>query len=283
MRGEQMDNNTFVDLHIHSCFSDGTMTPEEIYCTARDSGVGIIAVADHDIIEGNAQVRALCSGGEMVCVSAAEIDALYEGSNFHILAYGFNMNDPDFISFLSHIRFMLDEMNVRLVEAMAPDYSDISLEDYFNFTHDTSLGGWKALSYLMAKGLSADLKDGNKYYPMYSMTHCAAGFPSIASIAIRVKRAGGRTVLAHPGTVIDTSDINAFKSELEKIVNLGIDGLECYYPTYSPEVTAACLDLCTRKDLIITAGSDCHGAFGGANIGEPFVQLNELSLKGLIY
>jgi predicted metal-dependent phosphoesterase TrpH len=258
------------------------MTPEEIYFTARDSGVGVIAVADHDIIEGNAQTRKLCSGGEVVCVPAAEIDALYKGSNFHILAYGFNINDLDFINFVSHIRFMLDEMNVRLVEAMAADYSGISLADYFNFVHDTSLGGWKTLNYIMAKGLSAGLKDSMKYYPMYNITHSAAGFPSIASIAVRVKRAGGRAVLAHPGMLLDTSDINAFKSELETIISLGIDGLESYYPAHSPEVTAACLDLCARKDLIITAGSDCHGAFGGAKMGEPFVNLSKVNLKDLI-
>ena len=277
-----MDGNTFVDLHIHSCFSDGTMTPEEIYGVARDSGVGVIAVADHDVIEGSARMRALCTGGEMVCVSAAEIDALYKGSNFHILAYGFDMNDCGFISFLSHVRFMLDEITVRLVEAMAPDYADVSLADYFDFVHDTRLGGWKALSYLAAKGLSASLKDGMRYYPMYGITSGAAGFPSIASIALRVKRAGGRAVLAHPGELIDSSDINAFRSELEAIIAMGIDGVECYYPSHSPEVTAACLDLCARDDLIITAGSDCHGAFGGAKIGEPFVKLNKLRLKDLI-
>jgi len=277
-----MDGNTFADLHIHSCFSDGTMTPEEIFDAARESGIGVIAVADHDVIEGNARVRALCAGSDMGCVSAVEIDALHNGSNFHILAYGFEMNDCGFISFLSHVRFMLDEITVRLVEAMAPDYADISLADYFDFVHDTRLGGWKALSYIAAKGLSVNLKDGMKYYPMYGITSGAAGFPSIASIAIRVKRAGGRSVLAHPGELIDTSNINAFKSELTAIVAMGIDGVECYYPSHSPEVTAACLDLCVRDDLIITAGSDCHGAFGGGKIGEPFIKLCELNLKDLI-
>jgi len=277
-----MHGNTFADLHIHSCFSDGSMTPEEIYGAARESGVGVIAVADHDVIEGNARVRALCSGGDITCVSAVEIDALNNGSNFHILAYGFDMNDIGFISFLSHVRFMLDEVSVRLVEVMVPDHADISLDDYFDFVHDTRLGGWKALSYLTAKGLSASLKDGMKYYSMYGITSGAAGFPSIASIAIRVKRAGGRSVLAHPGELIDPSDINAFRSELETIVSMGIDGVECYYPSHSPAVTAACLDLCARNDLIITAGSDCHGAFGGGKIGEPFIKLNELNLKDLI-
>ena len=273
-----MHGNTFADLHIHSCFSDGTMTPEEIYGAARESGVGVIAVADHDVIEGNARMQALCSGGDIICVPAAEIDALYKESNFHILAYGFDMNDCGFINFLSHVRFMLDEMNVRLVEAMVPDYADVSLADFFDFVHDARLGGWKALSYLTAKGLSANLKDGMKYYPMYGITYGAAGFPSIASIAIRVKRAGGHAVLAHPGELIETSDINAFISELEAIAAVGIDGVECYYPSHSPEVTAACLELCARNDLIITAGSDCHGAFGGGKIGEQFVKLNELRL-----
>jgi predicted metal-dependent phosphoesterase TrpH len=68
-----MHKDTFTDLHIHSRYSDGTLTPEEIYTAARDSGVGVIAVADHDVIEGNSHVRALCSGSETAATQTVSL------------------------------------------------------------------------------------------------------------------------------------------------------------------------------------------------------------------
>lgn len=271
----------FADLHVHSFYSDGSMSPEEIIESAVSNGVGTLAIADHDILDGSVIARKLCKDSGIHYIPAVEIDALDGGENFHILAYGFDVNNSSFIDFIKHTRFLLDESGVKLIELMQADYSDFSINDYMDFTYNKRLGGWKALHYFMDKGLTTSLKEGIKFYPQYGVTYDKSGYSTISAIAYRIKLAGGYSVLAHPGELIDTSDINQFKKELRRIVLYGVDGIECYYPSHSEAVTEACIEICDEYDMLITAGSDCHGAFGKTKVGEMNVFTDKLRLKDL--
>lgn len=151
-----------------------------------------------------------------------------------------------------------------------------------NFSYDVRLGGWKALHYFVAKGLTTSLKEGIRYYPQYNISYDKSGYPSIGAISYRIKQAGGYAVLAHPGVLIDSSDIRAFSDELRRLINLGLDGVECFYPSHSAIITQACLEICNEKNLLITAGSDCHGIFGKTRVGEMNISLNNVVLKDLL-
>jgi len=272
----------FADLHVHSFYSDGSMSPEEIVEAAAANGVGTLAVADHDVLHGSLRTQALCRDNGIHCIPAVEIDTLDRGENFHILAYGFDVTSSLFCDFLASTRFMLDEASVKLIERMRPDHPDFSFEDYDKFVYDKRLGGWKALHYFMEKGLTSSLKEGIQLYSTYGISHSQSGFSTIAVTAYRIKRAGGYSVLAHPGALIDASDIDVFKQELRRLVSYGLDGIECYYPWYSEAITQACLDVCNEYKLLVTAGSDCHGAFGKTKVGEMGIFTNQLNLKDLL-
>jgi len=272
----------YADLHVHSYYSDGTMSPEEIVESAVENGVGTLAIADHDVLEGSLLARELCFVNGIHYIPAVEIDTLDNNVFQHILAYGFDTSNSMFVDFLSHSRFMLDESNFLLVERMQSDYSNLSLSDYFDYEYDWKLGGWKGLHYLLDKGVASSLRDGMSFYAKYDVMYSNAGFSSIAATAFRIKKAGGYSVLAHPGEMLDTSDIEVFKSELKRIVSYGVDGIECYYPSNSDEVTQACLEVCDEHDLLITAGSDCHGTFGKTRVGEMNILTSKLRLKKLV-
>ena len=109
-------NKLFVDLHVHSYFSDGSLSPEEIASAANESKVGLLALADHDTTEGSQLLKAECSKYGIKTIPAVEIDSVDGNTNFHILAYGYDYGDQNFISFLKHTRFLLDESSVKLVE-----------------------------------------------------------------------------------------------------------------------------------------------------------------------
>ncbi|MCL2518453.1 MAG: PHP domain-containing protein [Oscillospiraceae bacterium] len=271
---EDAKKDPFADLHIHSFYSDGTMSPEEIVKAAVESGVGTLAIADHNILDGSLLLRGLCRRNGINYIPAVEIDAVEGETDFHILAYGFDINNVPFNEFVKHARFSLDEMSVKLVELMG-----FPLEDYMNYTYDRSLGGWKALHYFLEKGFTSSLKEGIKFYSEYGVTYDKAGYSTIAATAYRIKTAGGYSVLAHPGELIDSSDINQFKAELRRIVSLGVDGIECYYPSHSEAVTQACLEVCEEYDLLVTAGSDCHGIFTKTKINEMSITMDKL--KGI--
>jgi len=275
-------NGLFADLHVHSFHSDGSLSPEEIVESAKLNGVGILAITDHNMVDGSIELQRLCYNSGIRCIPAVEICTLDGDRYFHVLAYGFDLTNQCFSDFIRHTRFMLDETSVKLIELMEPDYPGLSLDDYMKYTYDRRLGGWKALHYFMNKGMTTSLKEGIGFYPKYGMTYNKAGYSTVAAVAYRVRRAGGYPVLAHPGEMMDTSDINRFKQELRRIISHGIEGIECYYPTHTQAVTQACLEVCNEQDLLITAGSDCHGVFAyPRRIGEMGITTNKLRLKDL--
>ena len=271
----------YADLHVHSYFSDSSMSPEEAVESAVSNGVGALAIADHDVLDGNIASRDLCEANSIHYIPAVEIDTLYKGENFHILAYGFDIRSAAFKDYVNHTRFLLDEASVKLVELMNADYSEISLKDYFEYTGDRRLGGWKALQYFVEKGIAFSLKEGIKFYTEYGVTYDKSGYSTISSAVYRIKSAGGYSVLAHPGELIETADTGYFKSELEQIVKMGIDGVECYYPSHPEEITKVCLKTCEEHNLLITAGSDCHGTFGKTRVGEMNILTESLKLGSL--
>ena len=274
----------FVDMHVHSYYSDGTMSPDEIVESACENGVGVLAVADHDTIEGNLKIKEACIKNDIIYIPAVEIDSIEKGENFHVLAYGFDTENQEFCDYIKHIQFLLEERSVKLIESMAGDYSDISLPDYMDFTYDIRLGGWKALHYLIEKGLASSAVECIKFYPQYNIAYDTLGYSTISAITYRIKKAGGYSVLAHPGELIDDSDTDYFSKELRRIVlSCGLDGIECYYPSHSEMITQICLNVCRENDLLITAGSDCHGDFAKkTRIGEMNITLDKVALKNLM-
>lgn len=272
----------YADMHIHSLFSDGGLTPEEIVQAAVDYDIGLLAVADHSVAEGSLAVQTLCLTADIRSIPAVEIDTLDGDTNIHILAYGVDFNDAAFRNYLSHTRFMLDECSVKLVEAMQADYTSVSLLDFFSFDFNRRLGGWKGLHYFVEKGITASTKEGIPLYRKYGITPCKSGFSTVAAAAHRIHLAGGYAVLAHPGEVFDVSDIKSFMEEVARVMAYGLDGIECYHPKHTSEVTQVCLEYCRNSDLLITGGSDSHGVFTGTGIGTLEILADNLELKGLI-
>lgn len=271
----------FADLHVHTFFSDGSNSPQEIVQSALENGVTLLAVADHDLVAGSIETQRLCKEAKIDFIPAVEIDSMHNGKNFHILGYDCNNTDSNFLTFLSHLRYDLDESNVSLLYRMIPDYPQMSRESYESFRHDKTLGGWKMLHYLMYVGITNDVFEGIPFYGQYDISYSMCGYPSIESVCYSIEQAGGYAVLAHPGELIDSDDIAEFEKELREVVSHGVSGIECYYPSHSKEVTEVCLKLCDELDLYITSGSDCHGKFGRrvTQVGEMKTSRSMLRLR----
>lgn len=271
----------FADMHIHSLYSDGSFSPEEIVRRARASGVGLISVCDHNQVQGTLEAEPLARAAGLKYVQGVEIDAIHENADIHILCYGANLADATLSDYIHRARWTLDEMSTELLRRMRRDYPQTSLEEYEAFTHDTSRGGWKMLQYMQYKGITPDLKSGFPYYDRYRVTYQDAGFDSAEDIIRAIHAAGGRAVLAHPGVVFPTGRMSQFEACVERAMDLGLDGIECYYVRHSAGLTRSCVDICKRRGAMITAGSDCHGAFNHNEIGQTRTPLDKLVLNGL--
>ena len=270
------------DLHIHSVFSDGTFTPEEIVARARARGLGLISVCDHNVVAGTLAAERLAREAGLGYIRGVEIDAMHRGTDLHILCYGADLSDRALLSRIRHARARLDDMSLELLRRLMRDCPNLSMAEYEALEHDTALGGWKMLQYLKLKRVTQSLREGFALYERYNVRYEDAGFDDAADVISLIHAAGGRAVLAHAGVTFAWNTLPELLERTQDALDIGFDGAECYYPRHNAGVTRALAEICERRKLLITAGSDCHGAFNHNEIGQTRTPLEKLSLGTLI-
>ena len=255
-----------VDLHIHTYYSDGTMSPKEVVEDAKRKNLGIIAITDHDVLDSYEELKVEAEKAGIIAIRGVEIDSIFEGHLVHLLAYKFEDNEKLF-KLINHAKEQLLETSIELIRRMENDYEGISLEDYNSYEYERRKGGWKGIHYLHDRKITDGLFDGVKFYGKYDCGHEKFAFPSVEEVCNTVHDANGYVVLAHPCNYYSNKNKEEILEKLEILKNLGIDGVECYYPANSDLMTNTCLEFCKDNNLIITAGSDGHGDFGAVSKG----------------
>ena len=255
-----------VDLHIHTYYSDGTMSPKEVVEEAKRKNLGIIAITDHDVLDSYEELKVEAEKAGIIAIRGVEIDSIFEGHLVHLLAYKFEDNEKLF-KLINHAKEQLLETSIELIRRMENDYEGISLEDYNSYEYERRKGGWKGIHYLHDRKITEGLFDGVKFYGKYDCGHEKFAFPSVGEVCNTVHDANGYVVLAHPCNYYSNKNKEEILEKLEILKSLGIDGVECYYPANSDLMTNTCLEFCKDNNLIITAGSDGHGDFGAVSKG----------------
>ena len=268
-----------IDLHVHSIYSDGTLSPAQIVDRAVRRGVTRLAVCDHNVVAGTLEAQPLAEAAGIRFLPGVEIDAMLMGRDAHILCYGADFTDQNLLTRIRHARARLDWMSDELLRRMLPDFPALSYDEYEALAHDCAQGGWKLLQYLKAKGVTKKLDDALPFYFDYGVTYESAGFDAAEDVIAAIHAAGGCAVLAHPGVTFKDDALAA----VEHAANLGIDGAERFYPRHNARLTWLLGNLCARLGLSETSGSDCHGSYSRAEIGEPGTSADMLSLRHPVF
>lgn len=278
-----MNNDIFVDLHIHSNVSDGTEEIERICEEAVAHKVGILSVTDHNKLAGTKKALQLQQQYGLKIIPGVEVDSTYQERRCHILGYGFDVNDVAFNQFLQQNATILLEVDYNTLQMILKDYP-LNFEEYEQYSYDRKMGGWKLIHFLVAQGVVKELEDAIQLMKRYKQR---ARFPSPAQVVQAIHDAGGIAILAHPGETFRIEDGSKVDVEelLHELIEAGIDGVECYYPRHKSLFEDKLVAFCKERDLCITSGSDYHGDFfhgSKQKIGCEFKRLRDLNLKGLI-
>lgn len=257
------------DLHIHSYYSDGTMSPKEIIKDAKNKNIGIISITDHDVLDSYEEAKKEAEKEGIIIIRGVEIDSIFEGQLVHLLAYKFT-DDEGFLKLIERAKQNLLNTSIELIKRMEKDYESISLEDFNSYEYDRRKGGWKGIHYLFDRNITEGLFDGMKFYGKYECGHEKFDFPSVKEVCDATHKAGGYVVLAHPCNYYKDKTKGEIIQKLKILKELGIDGIECYYPANSELMTETCLEFCKENSMIITAGSDGHGDFGAVSKGVEY-------------
>lgn len=266
------------DLHIHTVASDGCWTPARLILELQAQAIGLFAVADHDSVASVPEAERLAREAGLAFLRGVEVSTCLEGYLFHVLAYGFDLDNPRLLALLQENQARQKEVSTDIIrDLLAAGYA-IDLDEYAAYEYDRTRGGWKAFNFLIDQGLCTDLND----YFRNLIAHIPARLPSFPrpaeAIAV-IQEAGGVPILAHPGISLDY--VGLADETLRPFLGCGIAGLECYSSYHDEATMRFCLNWCNRHGLLVTGGSDCHGGFVEREVGVPAVDLADLQLGEL--
>lgn len=241
------------DLHLHTLFSDGTYTPEELVSKSLKAGLSAIAVVDHDTVGGIAPALAEAKDKELEVLSGIELSAAHENKEVHILGYLIDHRNKTLLEKLEVLR----ENRVERVHKMAAKLNELGInlrpESVFALSENGTVGRLHVARALVKEGLAASIPEVFRKYIGDDGPAYVLGFRFSPKEAIKfIRDAGGVPVLAHPYTLHNDELIPEF-------VKLGLMGLEVYYPEHSQGMVNFYRELATKNNLLATGGSDCHG------------------------
>jgi len=266
------------DLHIHTVASDGCWTPEQLVTQVQARDIGLFAVADHDTTASLAQTEALAQEARLAFLRGVEISTLLNGHLVHVLAYGFELDDPALASLLrENVNKLIQASEDRLRHLAAAGY-ELDLDAYTVYEYPSDRGGWKALNFLIDQGVCTDVWDYIRVLEELPPVEWPP-FPHPAEAITVIRQAGGVPILAHPGATLRR--VGVTEETLRPFLDFGIAGLECHSQYHDRAVTDFCLNWCARHGLLVTGGSDCHGGFVKRELGTPVVDVTDLRLGEL--
>ncbi|HET9771422.1 MAG TPA: PHP domain-containing protein [Acidimicrobiia bacterium] len=263
-----------IDLHSHSTASDGSESPSEVMALAARAGLTALALTDHDTVEGLAEARAAAELLGVRLVQGCELSCEVGEATMHLLVYFLDDGPGPLQDRLAGLQEARADRNRRIVTVLNEHGVDVSLEEILEEAGGGSVGRPHVAGVLMRKGYVQSVQEAFDVW-------LAKGKPAylerdrlLPAEAIDLAHASGAVaVMAHP------TSLGFDGPEMERCIaglaDDGLDGLECEYGRYSPDLRASLRALADRLGLAVTGGSDYHGRYKpGLSLGTGLGDLN---------
>lgn len=243
----------FADLHLHTVFSDGTYTPVQLISEAVRCGLSAISVVDHDTVEAILPALEIAKKQNIEVLPGIELTAEYEGSEIHILGYLIDFKRKQLLEKLAALKKNRIERIYKITDKLRDIGIKLEPRSIFDIAGDGTVGRLHVARALVKEGLVGSVFEAFKKYIGDKSPAYVLGFRFSPNEAIRlIKDSGGIPVLAHP-YIVDKDDL------IFNLIDLGVMGLEVYYPEHSQSMVNFYLGLAKKYNLLVTGGSDCHG------------------------
>lgn len=243
-----------VELHCHSVFSDGVLTPADLVACAVKSGVDLMVLTDHDSVSGAAELAEAGRAAGLATRLGIEINCAGEGAadRVHVLGYGFDPASPGFAARLAEFRERRTVRARRMVDKLRALGFPIEYEHVRAAAHET-VGRPHLADALRRLGIVKSRKEAFERFLIKGKPGFVDSMgPSPAEAIALIRDAGGTACLAHPQTA-------GKENELEALRVLGLEAVEVYYSGHTPSQIRAYGDWASAKGLIAAGGSDFHG------------------------
>ena len=267
----------FADLHLHTNFSDGTFSPEELAGHGQRLGFAAMALTDHDSVEGCARMAAACGAAGIEFITGAELTAEHNDIEVHLLGYFVDTQNKKLLVEIARFQAVrqnrIREMVARLNQLNVP----LEAETVFALANCKSPGRPHLARALVKAGLC---KSSDEAFERFLKKNRPAWVPKAKMSALEgvelIHQAGGLAVMAHPG-------LNRTDEIIPALVDAGLDGIECFHTKHSTKTAERYLVIADKFNLLVTGGSDCHGFSKGkpliGTVKLPYEHVEKLKAK----
>jgi predicted metal-dependent phosphoesterase TrpH len=269
------------DLQAHSTYSDGALEPAEVIRRAAEAGVRLLALTDHDTVDGVSEALTASAAVDIRLVPAAELSAVHGGhEDLHVLGYAIDHADPRLLELLQDYR----GDRARRIHAMADRLRELGFALDESHLQRETLGRPHLADALLSHPANAErlraegIAGKNDLFPRYlvpgAIAYVPRSRPTVEAAIELIHAAGGVAVWAHP--FWDLDDPGETLASLREFVAHGLDGVEAFYPSHSAEQTRLLHGFASEHGLLATGSTDFHGPGH-----ERFDRFRGFSLHGL--
>jgi predicted metal-dependent phosphoesterase TrpH len=249
-----------VDLHIHSTASDGRLSPADIVHQAAELGLDVMAITDHDTVDGIAPALVAAQAfPRLKVIPGVEISTDVSNGEVHVLGYFIDYTDHKLRAILNRLRNSRQQRAQRMITKLGNLGMPIDWQRVQEIAGSGSIGRPHIAQAMLEKGYIASLKEAfTKYIGRDAPAYVEREKMTPVEAVELILQANGLPVLAHPFT---TDDPETMVIELKMA---GLVGLEAYYNGYTADEINKLVSLANKYNLIATGGSDYHGLDTGS-------------------
>jgi predicted metal-dependent phosphoesterase TrpH len=278
-------NNTcdlYVDMHIHTNYSDGVFTPSKAVEYAAKMKLSAISITDHDCVNGidEALKAGAKTGVEVVpgIELSSEIILNSQKSEIHILGYYIDYKSEIFKETLSIFKKARYNRAIEILEKLKKCGVELKDDSFVKSSSDKVIGRLHFAKALFEQKFVDNIQEAFWRYLSKDMPAYVPKYYISTKDAIKlISNAGGVPVIAHPYCINYNNDRSIF----ETLVKYGLKGIEAWHIRHSKSASKRFLGLAKEFNLLVTGGSDCHGPYKGempimGNVKVPYLALENL-------
>lgn len=241
------------DLHSHTTYSDGALTPEQLVRKARSVGITTLAITDHDNVGALPEATECGRSVGVDIIAGLELSATLGDKDVHILAYLFDPTNERLLEYLEFFRRERLKRAERMVKKLNQLNIPVTLESVLDHAGIGSVGRPHVAGALLTGGYISSYHEAFDRYigvgaPAYEKKYQVSPQEAVRLVAL----AGGVSFFAHPGKYTTEAD-------LVQLINVGLDGIEVVHPSHSPTMQQHYRRLANQYFLLESGGSDFHG------------------------
>ncbi|MEC4674490.1 MAG: PHP domain-containing protein [Nitrospirota bacterium] len=248
-----------IDLHLHSTFSDGSLSPTDVITLGHTAGLRALAVTDHDTIDGLSEALEVGARLGIEVIPGIEISARFEGREAHILGYFIDWTDATLLERLEQQRASRHHRNPLVVEKLNQLGLDLTYEEVIATAGSDSVGRPHIAQALVHKGHVRSVQEAfDRYLKDGGSAYVPRVLPDACEVIRWIREASGVPVLAHPQWV--KPQHLPLATVCRSLKDAGLVGIEVFYSTHTKRQISEFLEISRTLDLLITGGSDFHGS-----------------------